>query len=220
MRTRGHCFLIAGSIALSLGCQKPAPEQEPVPTPVAQTAAQPVPDADRAREIDARNREILERLEREELERKRRAARTLEQTIETAAAPEAVRVEEPNTSGMQELQARADELEPRVAAIASVASRVDDNYRRYRDACHEKYTSAVTSPHDATLYYEPYQPLVVDNETTPYCRELWSDIERDAADVELAMKSLIDDARRIGVLPGHLRVLAHKYQLDRDGWRQ
>jgi len=60
---------------------------------------------------------------------------------------------------------------------------------------------------------------VISNETTPFCRELWSDIEQDAEEVELRMNVLSDEARRRGVLPGHLRDLARKYGLDRNGWR-
>lgn len=219
MVIRRHSIWFAGALVLTLGCSHPP---EPQPEPV---TAQPTPEApseseakeDRSAEIEARNREILERVARERLALEQQAASATNEEISARPTSEPT----PRPSGMEEMRARADELEPRVAAIGRIAARVDENFRRYMDACYEKYTAATASPHAATAYdyYDPYQPIAIDNETTPYCRKLWSDIERDSEAVELAMQAIAEEARRGGVLPGHLRDLAAKYRLDRDGWR-
>jgi hypothetical protein len=216
---RRQFVLLAGAFALTAACSDaPNPRPEAAAEPRTEGAPEPErePDEDRAAEIRARNQAILERVEREQLEAQHDApARDEAKTEPAPAVPD----ETPTRSGMEEMQARADELEPRVAAIGDIAERVDENYRRYMDACYEKYTAATASPHAAMDYYDPYQPLAISNETTPYCRKLWSDIERDAEAVELAMQALTEEARRRGVLPGHVRELAREYNLDRNGWR-
>lgn len=216
MHIRGHVILISGVLTLPLGCAGPPPEPEPIEEPRSESPPAPEPEVDRSEEIQSRNEEILERLRLEQLsrERLREAEPDSPPSIETIAD------EGSKPSGMDEMRARADELEPRMAAIGRIADRLDENYRRYLDACHEKYTAAAASPHTVQPhYYDPYQPLVISNETTPICRKLWSDIERDAEDIELEMRAVSEDARRRGVLPGHLRDLARKYGLDRNGWR-
>ena len=145
---------------------------------------------------------------------------------------------------MEILRERAAELEPRMAEIARVADRLDDNFRRYVDACYEKYTTADTSGtyggggraytqgaaagRDWFAVYESEseftyggtysQSTSIRNESTPYCRELWSDVIDGAREVNDGIVNLQEQARRNGVLPGHLRDLRRKYRLDWSGW--
>ena len=219
MHIRRHGVPIMGALVLALGCANPPQKQEEAAEPRAESAPAPKQEADRSEAIRSRNEEILDRLKEQQLARKKRAAPQHETAKDAPPSPETSMDEKPTRSSMEEMQARAAEFEPRMAEIGRIADRVDENYRRYMDACYEKYTTGTTSPHAATLYYEPYQPIAISNETTPYCRELWSDIEGDAEEVELAMKALTEAARQRGVLPGHVRDLARKYRLDREGWR-
>lgn len=219
MHIRRHGVSIVGALVLALGCANPPPKQEEAVELRAESAPASKQEADRSEAIRSRNEEILDRLKAEELATKRRAAPQQETTEDAPPSPEISMHEKPTRSSMEEMRARAAELEPPMAEIGRIADRIDENYRRYMGACHEKYTTAVTSPHAATPYYQPYQRLAFSNETTPYCRELWSDIENDADEVELTMKALTEEARRRGVLPGHVRDLARKYRLDREGWR-
>ena len=219
MQIRTHGVPFMGAIVLALGCANPPQKQEEAAEPRAESPPAPEQEADKSEAIRSRNEEILERLREEELARKKQAAPPQETTRDSLLSTQTSILDEPTRSSMEEMQARAAELEPRMAEIGRIADRVDENYRRYMDACYEKYTTGTTSPHAATLYYEPYQPIAISNETTPYCRELWSDIEGDAEEVELAMKALTEAARQRGVLPGHVRDLARKYRLDREGWR-
>lgn len=204
-----------GLLALIVACAEPphdasVPAADPEP---AASAPVPEPAPDRAAEIQAKNQAILDRLESEQLAREKKDAPKTEVPPPPAPEPEAA------PSGMEEMEARASALEPRVAAIGDKAARIDESYRRYMEACYEKYTTAMTSPHTAALYYEPYQPISISNETTPRCRELWSDIETEGHNIQLELQSLADEARHRGVLPGHLRALIRKYHLDREGWR-
>jgi hypothetical protein len=131
-----------------------------------------------------------------------------------------------------------------MAEIARVADLLDDNYRRYIDACYQKYTTAKSSgaasgrargysqgvvagrdwfvvygAESEMAYQGSYtESTAVNNETTAYCRELWSDIVDGAQDINQSMKAIQEDARRKGVLPGHLRDLRRKFRLDWEGW--
>ena len=216
MQIGRHIILLLGALALIPGCTNPPEQQEPATEESrSEVVPAPEPETNRPEAIRAHNEEILERLRREELALKNQP-KPQPQARTSAAVTTA---DEPTRSSMEEMQSRASALEPRVAEIGRIATRVDENFRRYRDACHEKYTTGTTSPHTATPYFDPYQPIAVSNETTPYCRKLLSDIETGANDVDQAMESLAEDARRRGVLPGHLRDLIRKYDLDRNGWR-
>lgn len=145
---------------------------------------------------------------------------------------------------MEEFKARVAEFEPRMGEIAKTADLLDDNYRRYIDACYQKYTTAESSgsfsgrargysqgaaagrdwfvvygAETDMAYRGSYsESTAMSNETTAYCRELWSDIVDGSREVNQSMRALQQDARRKGVLPGHLRDLRRKFRLDWEGW--
>lgn len=208
-------------------------------------------------EIRDRNETILARLQEEELARKAEAlstevvastgANNISQTADEAGEllPEAdEKPEKAPRSSMEELRDRAAEFEPRMGEIAKTADLLDDNYRRYIDACYQKYTTAESSGSfsgrargysqgaaagrdwfvvygaetDMAYSGSHNESTATSNETTAYCRELWSDIVDGSREVNQTMKALQQDARRKGVLPGHLRDLRVKYRLDWEGW--
>ncbi len=265
------CVLLLTVVAICLGCSDGhAPETEsqsqaggpkasttPMPESVGEEAGAPVTldvKKPEGQEIKDKNDAILARLREEEMTRKTEAMST-----EVALTPE---VETPplvpsqplpvvetvpekkSRSSMEELKDRVTEFEPRIGEISKKADLLDDNYRRYVDACYQKSTTAESSGsysghasgrtrgaaagRDWFAVYDSRSDMSyggtysgstsVNNETTPYCRELWSDIVDGSREINGAMKELQQDARRKGVLPGHLRDLRAKYRLDWEGW--
>lgn len=258
-------------VAVSLGCSDGnAPEREPR-SPVASPEASTSPVAEslgedagaaatidveerRDEEIKDKNEAILARLREEEIARQAEAMSTevvVKTEAETAPAVSSEVLPATDTvpekaprSSMEELRDRVAEFEPRIGEISKTADGLDDNYRRYLDACYQKSTTAESSGsysghasgrtygaaagRDWFAVYGSQTDLAyggtysgstsINNETTPYCRELWSDILDGSRAINKAMKELQQDARRKGVLPGHMRDLRKKYRLDWEGW--
>jgi len=207
-------------------------------------------------EIKDRNEAMLARLREEEVARKAEAMSTEvvatkgEDTVPAAAEaaellPSTDKIpEKASRSSMEEFRDRIAEFEPRIGEISKTADVLDDNYRRYFDACYQKSTTAGSSGsfsghasgysygaaagRDWFAVYGAQSDMAyggtysgstsINNETTPYCRELWSDIVDGAREINQAMKALQQDAKRKGVLPGHMRDLRRKYRLDWKGW--
>ncbi len=203
-------------------------------------------------EIEDKNAAILARLREEEIARNAEAISTevVATSGQDTAPPAAVAVEalsptdkipeKASRSSMEEFRDRVAEFEPRIGEISKTADVLDDNYRRYLDACYQKsttgsysgrasgYSYGAAAGRDWFAVYGAQTDLAyggtysgstsINNETTPYCRELWSDILDGSREINQAMKELQQDARRKGVLPGHMRDLRRKYRLDWEGW--
>jgi hypothetical protein len=270
MQIHAACASLA-VVILALGCgsNKGHDETEPGTKAATQPATDVPSDAtgrtgasdivaaqdDQAQEIAQRNEAMLARLREQE------RSRTSEQpSLDTADAQEPessqstalanvspdedVPEEAAPRSSMEEFKARVAEFEPRMGEISKTADLLDDNYRRYIDACYQKYTTAESSGSfsgrarersqgaaagrdwfvvygaetDMTFGGSYSENTVVSNETTAYCRELWSDIVNGSREVNQSMKALQQEARRKGVLPGHLRDLRRRFRLDWEGW--
>jgi hypothetical protein len=215
------------------------------------------PSTDDGKGIEKRNEALLARLRDEELARQalKTEREKAEPTMIAEPSPATV-IPEPTLpvadipaetaprSSMEEFQARVAEFEPRMNEIARTADLLDDNYRRYIDACYQKYTSAESSgsfsgrargysqgaatgrdwfavyTEESRMAFEGTysESTSISNESTAYCRELWSDILDGSREVNQSMKALQQDARRKGVLPGHLRDLRRRFRLDWEGW--
>jgi len=264
--------LLLTVVAISLGCSEgTSPETRP-PAEAGNTEASTSPlaksvnegagapvnlDVEKRQnqEIKDRNAAVLAKLrEEEEIARKAGAMSAevnLKTDVETAPIvpseslpPSDTVPEKVSRSSMDELRDRVTEFEPRIGEISKKADTLDDNYRRYVDACYQKSTTAESSGsysghasgysygaaagRDWFAVYGARTDMAyggtyngstsISNETTPYCRELWSDIVNGSREVNTAMKELQQDARRKGVLPGHMRDLRKKYRLDWEGW--
>jgi len=130
-----HFFPLLGAFVFTLGCVNPAPEPEPIEEPRPASPPVPEPEVGPSKDIQAGNEAILERLRQEELARKHHAASKPETTRDATPSTPTSKDEETTRSGMAEMRARAAELEPRMAKIGRIADRIDENYRRYLDAC-------------------------------------------------------------------------------------
>jgi hypothetical protein len=56
--------------------------------------------------------------------------------------------------------------------------------------------------------------------TRTVSKSLTCSVVAGSREVNHAMQALQQDARRKGVLPGHLRDLRRKYRLDWEGWNR
>ena len=130
MHIRRHGVSIMGALVLALGCANPPPKQEEAAEPRAEPAPASKQEADRSEVIRSRNEEILDRLKAEELATKRRAAPQQETAKDAPpspeTSPETSMDEKATRSSMEEMRARAAELEPRMAEIGRIADRIDN----------------------------------------------------------------------------------------------
>lgn len=110
------------------------------------------------------------------------------------------------------------ELDELMKALSLKADELDIQWRRYRDACKEKYTSMFVDGRDWFGVYT--SNVTVPNETTPYCRELMSDVVRLAEEIRKGMIAIIIKARHDGLFPGDVRKVRKKYRLEWDGWEK
>lgn len=143
---------------------------------------------------------------------------------------------------MDEMYRRAAELAPQAEAIARVADKLDDNFRRYIDGCYMKVSVATnrgsstgygsgsfiggaagrdwfvvwSGAQDIAWRSEWEGQVATDNATTAPCRILWSDIATDAARVRAALHQLEDEGRRRMIYPGAMRALRAAYRLRED----
>jgi hypothetical protein len=140
---------------------------------------------------------------------------------------------------------RAAILEPRMAEIARTADELDVLYERYLNQCYGRHTITTTpGPATTTGSLSSYNVLtgrgwflVLENPSalttvepgpgrktvttaqTPACQKLASDLVASATEVKTAMEGLLEDARKKGILPGMVRELREKYNLEWSRYR-
>lgn len=152
----------------------------------------------------------------------------------------ALNAQPPALSSTEEMQQRAAVFRPRLARVAQVSDHLDNNFRRYIDACYRKFTVssvsgqttgsgqsygyggafgrswfAVWEGSSQLAWQESWTgQSVVSNESTVECRMLWSDIEASAAQIRRDIDAIDDDARRAMVAPGFIRDLKREFRLS------
>ena len=109
-----------------------------------------------------------------------------------------------------------EQFEAAVRTLAQAADSIDLQWRRYRAACAGKHTYGTSYGRDWFGVWA--DPVVIDNESTPECRGLMSDIVTLAVRVSAGMQGAEENARRAGVYPGSRRDIRRKYSMDWVGW--
>jgi hypothetical protein len=110
--------------------------------------------------------------------------------------------------------AALDTYANRVAALAQQALRVDADWNTFVQAC----GVSVTVPRSRGWFalWEPGS-LRVDL-TSGVCRELHNEVVAGGEQVKGAMLAAAEEARRAGLLPGALREIRARYDMDWVGW--
>ncbi len=135
-------------------------------------------------------------------------------------------------SPFEEMRERARSLEPEVAAIAHEAEAVDALFSQYIGRCYDRFSTHKwadrrrerATPHEwlvVPLAEHAWQerwvsvPGVVwqDSYDVENCRRYWRDFFVSAAAVVQALEDLEEDARRAGLLPGHVDELLEEHHL-------
>ena len=133
----------------------------------------------------------------------------------------------PSSPVLTQSEAAEKVLAPVLDAIQSQVRRVESDFRRYLDACYQRFTHANSSGlsfgSGTAWTWNRYVDFAweetwvggssVDNSTTAYCRALWSDIEANGKSAMGAVREVSEIGRRAGVLPGVMRGLFAKYGL-------
>jgi hypothetical protein len=138
------------------------------------------------------------------------------------------------TSSMDDLEKRAKELEPRIAALGTQANRVDDLFADYLGLCYDRFSGKkwadrtkrkpepkhewLVTPVPEFAWQERWvMRLELSNDANPSverCRTSWKNLAAEADVVVSGIETVEDDARRQGILPGHLRKLLEKHDLQ------
>jgi S1-C subfamily serine protease len=112
----------------------------------------------------------------------------------------------------------AQRFEATVRTLVPVADEIDRLYKRYGFACQGQQTNAMAYGRDWFGVWST--PVAIDNESTPECRGLLSDLLRRATQVRSAMRDAEEQGRRADVYPGTRRDIRRKYGMDWSGWDQ
>lgn len=154
--------------------------------------------------------------------------------------------EEGSASPLKEERERGKILEARLAEIARGADRVDGLYDRYMNECYNRYLIGIAPggvgvpmaprPFAPVPMGRDWFPLLGGSASTrpvpqipdqslvlvesPQCQALWDELIAAANYVKRQMQELLDVARRERILPGVVRELRRKYQLEWSGWER
>lgn len=164
-----------------------------------------------------------------------------------AAATAGEQTDEEDVSPLENARERGKFLEPRMAEISAMADWVDGLYQRYLSQCYGRYLIGETPP-GFGLPFQPSPPAHVPRGRDwftvlntpsaltppvppaqgrsfilvepPQCASLREELLASANGVKRAMQAILDLARREGILPGVVRELREKYQLEWSGWER
>lgn len=135
-------------------------------------------------------------------------------------------------SALEEKQALAESLRPYVKEIDGDARVVDGLFARYIARCYDRFSGrrwadrGVSRKRHEWLFVPLDEFAWQDRWVMPFgglelgiepqrCRDDWADLYVEGASVGQALEELQDRARRLGVLPGHLRALLEEHGLER-----
>ena len=147
-----------------------------------------------------------------------------ELVVPTFAAPTATPTPEPLP--MEDRWETARKLiEPKLPPLVKQADALDRKFEDYQ-LCYERYQRrrwpasgqgrewfAVLAPGTALAWRDDWTFLVPGDAT--YCREAWAELAKQARAAAESLDDLENQARRAGVLPGHLRKMLEQHRLYR-----
>ena len=102
--------------------------------------------------------------------------------------------------------------------LRAVADNMERNIRAWKGACEGKTSSGrgyVTSL-DGQLGF--VQSITINNETTPYCQQLFIEAQTAADKIRREMPMAFNQGRTMGLLPGDVRNATYKYGLSSRLW--
>lgn len=104
----------------------------------------------------------------------------------------------------------------RLDSLSATRAELSDDLKKYERACRGKMsaglgTGAILLRPEVVWFAET---LYIDNETTPACRMLATDIKTRSQRVTRERDSIDEDARRVGIYPGVMRDLKRGYGLE------
>jgi hypothetical protein len=109
-------------------------------------------------------------------------------------------------------------FEEKVEEFAKKSDQMDIEWRRYKDACLNRYSYGSIWGRDWFGMWSG--PIRVANETTPECLRIYSDFLRLAEEINKGMIEALYEARHNGLYPGFIRGIRRKYKMDWSGWER
>jgi len=108
----------------------------------------------------------------------------------------------------------AKEYEKLVALLARRANALDDEWRTFLHSCYE---GRIVGAFDHQ-WFALWEPKAMQGAVSPGCGSLFSDVRREAHDIQQGVTAANEAARRNDVYPGTRRDVLRRYRLDYAGW--
>ena len=108
----------------------------------------------------------------------------------------------------------AKEYEKLIAVLARRANALDDEWRTFAHSCYE---GRVVGSFDRA-WFALWEPKAMQGAISPGCGTLFSDVRREAQDIQRGVIAANEAARQSDVYPGTRRDVLRRYRLDYAGW--
>jgi len=108
----------------------------------------------------------------------------------------------------------ASEFLSAVEGLSRAAGELDAAWQRFRDSC---YSSRINGSFDRE-WFAVFTPSAIPTPVPYQCSTFFSNFKSEAQRFSAAMREVLDDARRAGVLPGAIRDELRAHRLQFEGW--
>ena len=101
-----------------------------------------------------------------------------------------------------------------IAGLSRSAGELDAAWKRFRDSC---YSSRINGSFDRE-WFAVFTPGAMPSAVPAQCSTYFSNFKTEAGRFSAAMREVLEDARRAGVLPGAIRDGLRSHRLQFEGW--